>query len=570
MAMGRSNGRYLTVYKAPSAPGTGFEVRVLDPTDMATEIAVVPGYSSLTFGPQLNDPGAGSITLSQDDPFWRTLLPYPLPNGENTARGLLSYDCLWRVYDNGELRFEFLGRDLDYQQDDAENKTLQISGPGGAQVLTYGKIMPPGFPAPPPPLDPNNPNVDASVSGSNTVAARTWMFPFRWPAMQMWWEVFKASQSRGTIPWVKPTFTATADSAGQPWVYVPTIETVSKVSGYRPEIGTNLLDFLNQCTGQDYSVYFAMRAEWQMRPGMYLDARKRIGVNRSGKPISGFDAAKTVRLYDTSVTSIDHTRNRDTIANYVAARDVNGDFSLVTDAKSVRTWSQRELLDTGHANIIEPPRRHDLASTILQQNNDEIIEWTIQIPYGDPGREPFKDFHVGDWVSVEHYTEDGTNYTIAYRVLAIVVTDADDTTTVELTLITQDMFNQSQLTAKLTDLVNRVNTNSKTDPTNPTQLPTVPDTGSSVLTATDGTLGWDSSFGGAGGGVQVFIQSTDPGAAANVGDFWYDISGAPEYAPYIPVNSEPDPADTAGANVDQIDSIAARYGGHPTKFVYAD
>lgn len=541
--MGTSNGLHLTVITPPSTPGAGFEVRVLDPTDMITEIAVVPGYTSLTFGPQLNDPGAGSITLGADDPFWLTALPHALPNGETTALGLLNYDCLWRVYDNGDVRYEFLGRDVREDEDDAENRTVQISGPGGAHVLTYAKIFPPGFPAPPPPLDPNNPDVDASVSGRNTVAARTWMFPFEWPAMQMWWEVFKAAQSRDTIPWVTPTFTATKDSAGQDWVYVPTVETVSKVSGYRPDIGTNLLDFLNQCTGQDYTQYFAMRAEWLMRPGMILDARKRIGINRSGVHIPGFESAPTVRFFATTVTSVERTRNRDNIANYVAARDANGDFSLVTDPGSVKTWNQRELLDTTHANIVEAPRRHDLANIILQQSNNEVVEWTIQIAYGDPGRQPFQDFNVGDWISVEHYTVDGNNYLTAYRVLSIVVTDEDDATTVELTLITQDTFAQNQLTARLTDLVNKVIAGAIIDPAYPPGIPPVPDTGTSVLTATDGNLGWDSYGAGGVGGVHVFIQSTDPGVTAQVGDFWYDISGAPEYEPTTTVDSQPDLAD---------------------------
>ena len=61
---------------------------------------------------------------------------------------ILDYEHLFQVWEDGVLRFEFLGETVTEQQaDDSEQRLATITGPGTAAVLAWAAALPPGFPA---------------------------------------------------------------------------------------------------------------------------------------------------------------------------------------------------------------------------------------------------------------------------------------------------------------------------------------------------------------------------------------------------------------------------------------
>lgn len=506
-----SNSLFLQVRDVPPLDNVGWEVRVLDHHDLTTLVAIIPEWVELTVGPELSACGAGSITLDMDSPFWRTTLP----NGA-AAADLQEREYLWEAWEDGVRRFQFLGRNTEeHLLDDSETRTVTISGPGAAEVLRCGVILRPGFPAP----LPAGLNPVTAVTADNTISTLGWEFPVDWPAMRMWHTLFKAAQSRGTFPWVMPMFTDTTDSGGQPWEYIPTIPTTPfeniPTQGFRPTLGQDLLDFLNDATGQDYSKWFAERAEWVMWPGFNLDVRKVIGTHREDKVI----------FFEGAIQQKQRTRARDKIANVVCVRDVTGGESISTDPDSVFFWGRREQLLTRNENVTDAARRNALSQTYLEQNKDEKSQWVITVPYDDPGRQPFRDFNIGDWIGVSTYRPSVESTVDAYRVMAIVVNISADSLvpTVELTLQSKMEARERQLELRLTEIINKVD-----NTTNPpgSNIPTPPSVTTPVGLDPNGnwTLMPDlGAFtgGGGSGGVKVFIQPNDPGSAASTGDFWY-------------------------------------------------
>jgi hypothetical protein len=521
---------------------TGWEVRVRDHATFAL-LAFVPEFVELSVGPELNASGNGSITLDADHPFWS----YTLLNGED-ASTLTDNENIWQCFEDGVLRFEFIGRTIEETQlDDSESRQLKVSGPGTAELLKWGKILPPGFPKPPPDgLDP-----ETAVTAKNTVATLGWEFPFHWPAMQMWWTLLKACQSRGTLRFIAPTFTETKDSAGIAWVYVPTIETASKYSGFRPEMGMDLLDFLNQCTGQDYDKHFADRNEWFMHPGFRLEVRKTIGVNRSGVGIPGVavPGGAVVRFFEGVLVQKERTRVREEIANYLAVIDVNGRFSFAADSPSIKQWGQREQLQNQNLNITDATLRTQLAHAYLDKAKAEKSEWVIQVPYAQEGRRPFRDYAVGDWIGIANYTPDRGSSFDAYRILAIVVNiDEDGAGTVELTLQSKIELRDKQLQNKITNIINTINEmNGKLPGDQKSNDGDSTVTGPETTPATGAGTDLASLLNGAAGLGRVWIQDTDPGDKAAIGDFWFNT--AFNNIETVPPPKEPQPQTPAVVSV---------------------
>jgi hypothetical protein len=131
----------------PAAPGAGvgWEVHVIKAPAYNQELAVIPWrmVTGLQFVKQMNDLGSGTITLSQDDPFWTTV---GLPDG-SAAHELLDYENLWQVWQDGVIRFEFFGETITEQLvDPSEQRVATVTGPGTMAALKWGAAMPTGFP----------------------------------------------------------------------------------------------------------------------------------------------------------------------------------------------------------------------------------------------------------------------------------------------------------------------------------------------------------------------------------------------------------------------------------------
>jgi hypothetical protein len=496
-----SNSVFFTVVAVPPLQNVGWEVRVMDYDNFDTPVAVIPEWVSLMVGPELSGPGAGSITIDMDSPFWSTTLA----NAER-AETLRDYEYLLQAWEDGLLRFEWLARIVEERiLDDSEQYVVTISGPGTGELPRDDCILRPGFPTPPP----TSSTPENAVSSSNSVPAYGWEFPVNWPAMRMWYTLFQACQARGTLAWVKPTFTASADSGGVAWEYVPTVLTQSG-HGFRPTPGEDLLEFLNDCTGQDTSKHFATYAEWMMRPGGYLEIRRTIGTDRADEVI----------FFEGGLRKKHRTRNREEIFNYIVVTDIYGKASIGTDAASIARWRKRVKYHNEQANVTDTARRDAIAGVVIQQNKDEKSSWIIEVPYNEPGRRPFIDYDIGDWIGVASIRPGQTSTVDRYRVMAIAVeVDSDGQATVELTLQSLLDFREKALERELTSIINKIGDGS---------LPTLPDVNVPGVPNPGDVLTWDGDSwtnlpggggGGGGGGGCVFIQATEP-AGASVGCFW--------------------------------------------------
>lgn len=497
-----SNGIFFQVIEVPPLQAVGWEVRALDYADFITPVAVIPEWVELTVGPELSASGAGSITIDLDSPFWDTTLANDEP-----ARHLLDREYLWQAWDDGTLRFEWLGRIVEERiLDDSEIYAAVISGPGTAELMREACILRPGFPLPPP----ENATPENATSSANSIPAYGWEFPPEWPAMHIWYRVFKAAQFRGTCTWITLLFNQFVDSGGEEWEYVPTVETASG-HGFRPHNpAQDLLDFLQDCTGQERSKHFAMYAEWLMHPGGRLDVRKEIGTHREAEVV----------FFDGGLRKKHRTRTRDEIANYIIVSDVYGKTSFTVDATSISRWRQRELLYNQNPNVTEKARRDAIANVVKKQHRYEKSSWVIEVPYFEPGRRPFVDYDIGDWIGVASRRPGAVSVIDPYRVLAIAVhVDSNGEATVELTLESLLDHRQKLLERKLTQIVNQVG---------PGTIPTLPDVNIPRPPSVGDVLTWDgdnwvnSPFDGGGGGGEggcVFIQATEP-TSASTGCFW--------------------------------------------------
>jgi outer membrane protein OmpA-like peptidoglycan-associated protein len=205
-----SNGVFLTVFDIPPLQGNGWEVRVLSYRDIAARaqtgavlpIAVISTFEEVSISPAINDVGAGSITLDLDSELWDTTLADGTP-----ASSLREYEHVWQVYEDGALRFEFLGQVVEegFETND-ETRAITISGPGGADVLRWGKVMTPQYPYPAKPA----PSTELGTYQFQNTAV-----------MDAWLQLLAACKKRGTLPFVTPTFTAVVDSYGAPWADNP-------------------------------------------------------------------------------------------------------------------------------------------------------------------------------------------------------------------------------------------------------------------------------------------------------------------------------------------------------------
>lgn len=490
-----SNGKFLAVVQPIRLENTGWEIRVREHDDFKTLYSVIYDWVSFSISPELNGSGTGSITLNLDTPYFSRSLP-----GGGDPLSLLDREYLFEAWENGSLRFQWLGRNVEESRvAEDETRTVTISGPGTAELLKNAAILRPGWPKPVPSKVTNNPEF---ASGTDNSPAYKWIFPPTWPVMRMWYTLLKSAQKRGAATWIKPTFTATKDSGGARWQYVPTVSTTTG-NGFSPTTGQNLWDFLQDCTGQDYSQYFAEFCEWVMWPGFKLDVRPIIGAHRE----------KRVIFYEGQMHDKSRTRSREEIGNVVIVADNTGRDSHVTNLPSVAKWNRREYwYDQAEGTTTIAARRTAVARNVLKQKKDEKSEWTIRVPAFDQYRRPFYDYNIGDWIGIGSYNPRGGGSTTvaAYRVLAITVTVADETPTVELTLQDELQYRQMQLQKQLTWIIHQVTAK--------------PQTPSDEKTKSNTTVSNTFEAQGYVTDIRVFIQPTDPGTKARAGDLWYDTS----------------------------------------------
>ncbi len=565
--MGRSNGFAFQIIDAAPLEDTGFEIQVIHqrdwerlckaralpwinqiqrPTrdlrtpiikpitvDEARPIAVISRFVNVSGQIQISDVGSGSITLDMDDPMWAGTLD----NGE-PATTLLEYEHLWQVYENGALRFAFLGQQVteNILPQGAETiRTVTVAGPGPADTLRWALVMTAWYPNLPPVTNPD---------GSKT----TNPFQFkRITRMGAWKILLEAAQKRGTVPFVCPNFNKDVDSGGEQWpdkpeplpdptvvtrvvtdgdhiLFFPDSHVLSDAAaGYlatfcdqmkklpAPQVicvghtdwtntvaynqalserraksvadfikgkvphavithygrgelepiannntvhgrelnrrvvvtypiapddpveiyfgaatGANLLDVLNDWTGQNPDTANPLRAEWFMQANFRLDVRLQFGTRRE----------KDVVFYEGSLTTVSKSRDRrrTDIRNLIAGQDTKGNYIIKTDPQSLKRWRQREVYMALAFNE-DPTVTPNIVQANLELQKDEKAAWTIKVPPYAEGRRIFEDYTLGDWVGVSRFLGNASNVMEAHRVMAITMAvDSSGNVDLELTL----------------------------------------------------------------------------------------------------------------------------------------
>ncbi len=495
--MATSNSIFYGLIAATDTPDIGWTVKVRTAPNYERVFAVIDEFTNLTISPELNGVGQGSVTIDADSPFWEVFVD-ALPAVDQ----ITGKDHLFEAWEDGILRFEFFGTSVQENvlaEDDS--RTITISGPGSANMLTWAKVFPYGYP-----------NAPKGV----LAATRTWPFTVRTSSMSIWWTLWNEARKRGTIRPVKLAFSAGRDSGGQLWADLNPVFVRQEVEW--PEMGTNLLERLNQATGQDTSTYSVIRADWVMWPGFTLDVRPTIGFDRSDK----------VQFWEGQVQSSDRTRNRAEVANVLCVRDDNNNYTPAVDTSSIKVYSRREHYYQ-MSIVSNDTQRAAVAQTVLEIMRQERAQWTIRLPYGLADRRPFYDFNLGDWIGVSKFdTTMRTSTVEKYRVRGITIQVSPDGVEMELTL-------ETLLDAKIRDLERKLQKILNT--TQPSTLP--PDSGqdpdpySKLYVWDPKTKSWTARPNAAKAvtgvtptdpGLKVFVQNVDPGAAAKIGDFWYQTA----------------------------------------------
>lgn len=522
--MTTNDSKFLSIAGLPPNVDSGWQIRILDYKDMTTLVAICNEFDQFQFTEQLNDPGTGSLSIDTDSPWWNNTL-----NNGLSARSILDHEYVLEAWEGGVARFAWLAQTVENTivGEDESHKTT-ISGPGIAQTLTWACIQRPGWPKVPPHVDkdPDGNPIPRSHSYKDTMPAFLWQFPVLWPTMRMWTTVFLAAQRRGLLRFVKCQFSGQLDSARRKWTYVRTQQNIVDNHGYQPqEPSENLLDFLNECTGRDYTKYFGQRLEWIMKPGFKLYVQTLIGSNRT----------TTVRFYSGQILTNNRTRDREEIFNRVTAVDVDGTESTQTDKASVAAWNLREQRNETNKNITDKRLRNELALRYIKQSSGEKSQWTVKVPYDDPGRVPYHNFFVGDTIMLANTS--GPGGLAAYRIMAISISLTAEQTVPDLELTLQSTIDADalRLQREITQLTNAP-ANFRLSDLKDIAIPEAPNT-KSALVWNPKTRKWEtqplSELTNTSTeqltSVNVYIGPTDPAATAGnsvtVGDFWFDTKG---------------------------------------------
>lgn len=381
MTVKLSNSKYLTVLPARALEGVGWTVRVLSERDYVTPVALVERFAGLGFTVESNAEGGGTVTLDADDPVFTGTLPA----GETTR--LADQEALWQVLEDGQLRFEFLAEDVeqDVIPEGGGPRTTVISGRGTASVLEWAPVLPAGMPTP------------SSMSRD-----------FNAHPMAVWADLFAEAQAAGFLGWVSLSFDGSMDSQAVAWEGGAQALTVSA--------GDSLLDLLKRWTE-------ANELSWRMLPGFILEVRQAGGA----------------RLEDSVVftqyrSQGEHTRKitRRELANIVYADSGDLGLAYAEDTASVTKWRKRAAWisagDSGDASA-----RSMIANTSLGLSKDQRQSRTIKLLPDRIGRQPFYDFNVADWVTVEVPDDDAESGAVKVVGLAVDI-DAGGVVQYEATL----------------------------------------------------------------------------------------------------------------------------------------
>jgi hypothetical protein len=248
-----------------------------------------------------------------------------------------------------------------------------------------------------------------NLNGSSLPSTETTMQVFR--------NYLADAQARDVITFVQPTFTDTVDSKGRAWKDKVAIEVAE---------GTKLSDLLT-------SAAQLQQADWIMEPNFVLNAFQKDKGDEAFPPVYFLKEDVVFNEAGSQVTK-ERSRSRESIANYIVGKNSAGQYAYVEDTDSASKYQKREaFISAGNATDLV-----DLATVLdssLEELKDEKVSWRVVVSADQPGRQVFKDYNVGDWVSIENIDSDNNVSTGQWRVVGIAISVTSDAkTTVELTL----------------------------------------------------------------------------------------------------------------------------------------
>ena len=402
MTLRTSNERALTILPPTPVVGIGWTVRFLSETDFQTVLAHTNRWSEASFSDELNEVGAFALTMAVDDPIFTN----PLPNGE--PGDILSRECVVQFLYEGVVRFEGLLEDVqpdEVAKDGTERVTL--SGRGVAAMLERAIVLPEGMPTP-----------------------VTFAREFTGASMAAWLTLFEEAQARGIADRITPAFTATKDAYLEPWG-----ETALRTV----QAGTDLLSLLNTfCETNDYAWTIA-------NPYRKLVVAKNLGQRLADKVI--FYRSRHLLESQRKAT-------RREIKTVIFAQA--GDYALASASGNEARWGRREKWVTaGGAGDISTAQA--VATAEARISGDEKISRTAKILFDEsPGRRPFEDYRVGDWVGVE--TSTGSVAEVRIVAMALRIDDAGNADS-EVTL--QSRFESEEI--RVRRQLERLNASGLTD-----------------------------------------------------------------------------------------------------------
>lgn len=316
-------------------PGWSVRVHRLD----GTLVAEVGRWQKCKWQEPLSGKGSGQI-----DFLW-----------EDAVRmNLLGDEFVWRLFYDGQIAFSWLTQAVNEQVVTVDQRQLAVfSGPGIADVLSWGTVLPPDYPV---------------------WQTRSWS----WTdvrAMKVWRDLFAAAKDRGTMPMVTTSFSDAADSDGAAWTDTVTMEV---------EPGGTLYDYMEKMTS-------IAGADWRLSPSWSLDAKLNFGRHLEDK-VRFQVGADQIRL--------GRGRSRAELRNVGYVEGGAGGIQEAFDNGSVSKWGRREVfIQAGEAMDI--PTVQGIAGRLVDQSKDEQIQILCNVLPDGNGRKVYHDYQLGDWVGCD-------------------------------------------------------------------------------------------------------------------------------------------------------------------------
>lgn len=118
--------------------GVGWIAKAVSPADLTTVLAEVIRFDSLQMQDQISDLGGGAIVIDSGDSIW----------DDENGKLILSREVLWRIFQDGDFRFEFFAEDVkeDVVTSGEETSKLRMfSGRGPGVVMGRAIVLPEGW-----------------------------------------------------------------------------------------------------------------------------------------------------------------------------------------------------------------------------------------------------------------------------------------------------------------------------------------------------------------------------------------------------------------------------------------